>query len=72
MLYLQYEQEQLEHSCDLKIVELLNLRYTEVEKVGQWKKENKFTEFINYDKVAEYLDFGGIRIEDDVLVTADG
>ncbi len=37
-----------------------------------WKKENKFAEFINYDKVETYKDFGGIRIEDDVLVTADG
>ncbi|HNW97955.1 MAG TPA: aminopeptidase P family protein [Bacteroidales bacterium] len=37
-----------------------------------WKSENKFTEYINYNKVEEYLGFGGIRIEDDVLVTEDG
>ncbi len=37
-----------------------------------WKAENKFTDFINYLKVEEYLGFGGIRIEDDVLVTAEG
>jgi len=37
-----------------------------------WKNENKNAGFINYDKVLTYLDFGGIRIEDDVLVTADG
>ena len=37
-----------------------------------WKAENKLAEFINYDKVAEYMDFGGIRIEDDVLVTETG
>lgn len=37
-----------------------------------WKKEQKFMEFINYDKVEEYLDFGGIRIEDDVLITETG
>ena len=37
-----------------------------------WKTENKLAEFINYDKVAEYMDFGGIRIEDDVLVTETG
>lgn len=37
-----------------------------------WKSENKLVEFINYDKVAEYLDFGGIRIEDDILVTETG
>ena len=38
----------------------------------QWRKENKFAQFINYDKVAEYMDFGGIRIEDDVVVTENG
>ena len=37
-----------------------------------WKSENKLSEFINYDKVEDYLDFGGIRIEDDVLVTEEG
>lgn len=37
-----------------------------------WKAENKLAEFINYDKVGEYMDFGGIRIEDDVLVTETG
>jgi len=40
--------------------------------IDQWKKENKFSQFINYEKVSEYLDFGGIRIEDDVLVTETG
>ncbi|MFO7978983.1 MAG: aminopeptidase P family protein [Bacteroidales bacterium] len=40
--------------------------------IEKWEKENKFTEFINYDKVKEYLDFGGIRIEDDILVTDQG
>jgi len=38
----------------------------------QWKSEGKFTDFIHYEKVAEYLDFGGIRIEDDVLITEAG
>ena len=37
-----------------------------------WKSENKFSEFINYNKVEEYLGFGGIRLEDDVLVTETG
>ncbi len=39
---------------------------------ANWKKENKHADFINYDKVENYLDFGGIRIEDDVLVTEEG
>jgi Xaa-Pro aminopeptidase len=40
--------------------------------IDMWRKEGKFTDFINYDKVETYKDFGGIRIEDDVLVTQDG
>jgi Xaa-Pro aminopeptidase len=42
------------------------------ELIDIWKKENKLAEFINYDVVESYRDFGGVRIEDDVLVTADG
>lgn len=38
----------------------------------QWKSENKFAQFINYDKVADYLDFGGIRIENDYVITGEG
>jgi Xaa-Pro aminopeptidase len=37
-----------------------------------WKKEGRFAEFIDYKKVEAYKDFGGIRIEDDVLITEDG
>lgn len=40
--------------------------------IDKWKGEKKFTQFINYDKVEEYKDFGGVRIEDNVLVTEDG
>ncbi|MFC2158400.1 aminopeptidase P family protein [Acidobacteriota bacterium] len=40
--------------------------------IDKWMDEKKFTEFIDYDRVAQYRDFGGIRIEDDVLVTEDG
>ncbi len=40
--------------------------------IDKWKSEGKFTEFINYDKAETYKDFGGIRIEDDVLVTETG
>ncbi|MFN3555158.1 MAG: aminopeptidase P family protein [Bacteroidales bacterium] len=40
--------------------------------IDQWRSEGKFSEFINYDAVESYRDFGGIRIEDDILVTADG
>ncbi len=40
--------------------------------IDKWHSENKFPEFIDYDKVNGYRDFGGIRIEDDVLVTPNG
>jgi Xaa-Pro aminopeptidase len=40
--------------------------------IEKWRAENKHPEFINYEKVEEYKDFGGIRIEDDILVTEDG
>lgn len=42
------------------------------ELIDQWKMSDKFREFINYDKVDELRNFGGIRIEDDILVTQDG
>ncbi|HEY6438262.1 MAG TPA: M24 family metallopeptidase, partial [Ignavibacteriaceae bacterium] len=42
------------------------------ELIDMWKSQNRFSEFINYDMLDNYLDFGGIRIEDDVLVTEDG
>jgi Xaa-Pro aminopeptidase len=29
-------------------------------------------DFVNYDKVEQFKDFGGIRIEDDILVTEQG
>ncbi len=38
----------------------------------RWKNDGMHTDFINYDAVEKYLDFGGVRIEDDVLVTEDG
>ena len=37
-----------------------------------WRSEGRHKEFINYEALAAYRDFGGIRIEDDVLVTGDG
>lgn len=37
-----------------------------------WEKEERFTEFINYEKAKSYIGFGGIRIEDNVLITENG
>jgi len=42
------------------------------ELIDIWKSDNKLAEFINYEVVDTYKDFGGIRIEDDVLVTENG
>lgn len=40
--------------------------------IDKWRSENKHTDFINYNKVEEFKDFGGIRIEDDILVKEKG
>ncbi|MGL5545185.1 MAG: aminopeptidase P family protein [Cetobacterium sp.] len=42
------------------------------ELIQKWEKENQFKEFINYDKVKEYIDFGGMRYEGDFLITETG
>ncbi len=40
--------------------------------IDQWRAEGLHREFLNYDEIEKYKDFGGIRIEDDVLVTDTG
>lgn len=40
--------------------------------IKQWSSEKKLEQFISYDKVNSYTDFGGVRIEDDVLITDTG
>ncbi|WP_158861476.1 aminopeptidase P family protein [Lunatibacter salilacus] len=40
--------------------------------IDQWKAEKKHSAFIRYDQVANYRDFGGIRIEDDFVITNGG
>lgn len=42
------------------------------ELIDKWKSENKFTNFVNYSKLDAYRDFGGVRIEDNCLVTETG
>lgn len=40
--------------------------------IEKWKSENKFANFINYNALTPYMEYGGTRIEDNILVTANG
>lgn len=40
--------------------------------INQWNAEGKFANFINYNKFESYKTFGGIRLEDDILITETG
>lgn len=40
--------------------------------IDDWRTSGHCAEFLNFDKIETYKDFGGVRIEDDVLITGDG
>lgn len=40
--------------------------------IAKWKAEGTNKQFINFDKLEPYMNFGGIRIEDDLLITPSG
>ena len=40
--------------------------------IDKWRAEGLHKEFINYDLLETYKDFGGIRLEDDILITPTG
>lgn len=42
------------------------------ELIDMWKSENKHSQFLNYGMLESYRDFGGIRIEEDFVITKDG
>ena len=42
------------------------------ELIDLWKGEKKFLDFINYENIDRFRNFGGIRIEDNILITANG
>ena len=40
--------------------------------IDYWKANNINTQFLDFDAIEKYKDFGGIRIEDDLLITDEG
>jgi len=40
--------------------------------IDLWKSEKRFADFLNYDKIEQYKDFGGCRNEEDFLITSEG
>jgi len=40
--------------------------------IDQWRAENLFPEYLNYDRIEAYKGFGGLRNEENVLITAYG
>lgn len=40
--------------------------------IEHWRAEGRHDEFLRYDRVTEFMKEGGIRLEDDALITADG
>ena len=40
--------------------------------ISLWRKEQHCAEFLCFDAIETYKNFGGIRIEDDLLITQDG
>lgn len=42
------------------------------ELIDLWRADGKFTDFLNYDKLETYKDFGGMRVEEDYVITDSG
>lgn len=40
--------------------------------IDEWREKGHCKDYLNFDLLETYKDFGGIRIEDDVLITKDG
>ena len=40
--------------------------------IDQWQAQGRFNDHINYAALERYRDFGGVRIEDTILITSDG
>ena len=42
------------------------------ELIDLWRQEGRHAEFLNFDKIDSYRDFGGLRNEEDFVITRDG
>ncbi|GHT56008.1 Xaa-Pro aminopeptidase [Bacteroidia bacterium] len=40
--------------------------------IEKWRAEKMNADFINYEKLKDFYDFGGIRLEDDIVITSQG
>ena len=40
--------------------------------IDSWRASGHCAEYLNFDKIETYKDFGGIRLEDDILITSEG
>ena len=40
--------------------------------IDAWKAQGKYTDFVNYEEVEKFKNFGGIRVEEDILITKEG
>jgi Xaa-Pro aminopeptidase len=40
--------------------------------IDQWRAEKRLTDFFDYDRIEAWKDFGGIRNEENALITAEG
>ncbi|MBC9794993.1 aminopeptidase P family protein [Sinomicrobium weinanense] len=40
--------------------------------IDSWRSQKKYTEFVNYDEVEKFKGFGGIRVEEDFVITPSG
>ncbi|UGU16523.1 aminopeptidase P family protein [Sinomicrobium kalidii] len=40
--------------------------------IDSWRSQKKYTDFVNYDEVEKFKSFGGVRVEEDLLITESG